>query len=210
MIVLQSEYFAPVGYYAKIYAHDKIIVEQHDHYVKQTYRNRCRIQTESGMMDLSIPVEKFADKTKTKDICISYGQEWRRLHLRAMETSYNSTPFFEYYKDDIHAIYEKKEKYLFDFNMRLMEFTLDALGIQREILTTEAYFEGEAGIEDARELFHPKRETLNKENATLDSKPYYQMFAEKFGFTDGLSIIDLLFNLGPESILYLKERSKTI
>lgn len=210
MIVLQSAYFAPVGYYAKIYAHDKIIVEQHDHYVKQTYRNRCRIQTESGVMDLSIPVEKFADKTKTRDICISYGQEWRRLHLRAMETSYNSTPFFEYYKDDIHAIYERKEKFLFDFNMLLMEFTLDALGIQREIATTESYFEGEIGIEDARDLFHPKKENSKKNHLGTDSKPYYQMFAEKFGFTDGLSIIDLLFNLGPESVLYLKERSKTI
>lgn len=205
MIVLQSAYFAPVGYYAKIYAHDKILVEQHDHYVKQTYRNRCRIQTESGVMDLSIPVEKFADKVKTKDICISYGQEWRRLHLRAMETSYNSTPFFEYYKDDIHAIYERKEKYLFDFNMRLMEFTLDALGIQREISTTESYFEEETGIEDGRNLFNPK-----KENIDTDSKPYYQMFSEKFGFTDGLSIVDLLFNLGPESVLYLKEKAKTI
>ena len=199
MIVLQSAYFAPVGYYAKIYAHDKILVEQHDHYVKQTYRNRCRIQTESGVMDLSIPVEKHTDKTKIRDICISYGQEWRRLHLRAMETSYNSTPFFEYYKDDIHAIYEKKEKYLFDFNMQLLEFTLDALGMKREILTTDSYFEGETGIEDARELFHPK-----KENTDTGSKPYYQMFAEKFGFTDGLSIVDLLFNLGPESVLYLK------
>ena len=122
-----------------------------------------------------------------------------------METSYNSTPFFEYYKDDIHAIYEKKEKYLFDFNMQLLEFTLDALGMKREILTTDSYFEGEAGIEDARELFHPK-----KENTDTGSKPYYQMFAEKFGFTDGLSIVDLLFNLGPESVLYLKEKSKTI
>ena len=205
MIVLQSAYFAPVGYYAKIYAHDKIIVEQHDHYVKQTYRNRCRIQTESGVMDLSIPVEKHTDKTKIIDICISYGQEWRRLHLRAMETSYNSTPFFEYYKDDIQAIYEKKEKYLLDFNMRLLEFTLDALGIQREISLTDSYFEGEPGIEDARELFNPKKETTD-----TDSKPYYQMFAEKFGFTDGLSIVDLLFNLGPESVLYLKEKSKTI
>ena len=205
MIVLQSAYFAPVDYYAKIYAHDKILVEQHDHYVKPTYRNRCRIQTESGVMDLSIPVEKHTDKTKIRDICISYGQEWRRLHLRAMETSYNSTPFFEYYKDDIHAIYEKKEKYLFDFNMQLLEFTLDALGMKREILTTDSYFEGEAGIEDARELFHPK-----KENTDTGSKPYYQMFAEKFGFTDGLSIVDLLFNLGPESVLYLKEKSKTI
>ena len=205
MIVLQSAYFAPVGYYAKIYAHDKILVEQHDHYVKQTYRNRCRIQTESGVMDLSIPVEKHTDKTKIRDICISYGQEWRRLHLRAMETSYNSTPFFEYYKDDIHAIYEKKEKYLFDFNMQLLEFTLDALGMKREILTTDSYFEGETGIEDARELFHPK-----KENTDTGSKPYYQMFAEKFGFTDGLSIVDLLFNLGPESVLYLKKKKKTI
>lgn len=205
MIVLQSAYFAPVGYYAKIYAHDKILVEQHDHYVKQTYRNRCRIQTESGVMDLSIPVEKHTDKTKIRDICISYGQEWRRLHMRAMETSYNSTPFFEYYKDDIQTIYEKKEKYLFDFNMRLLEFTLDALGIKREISTTDSYFEGETGIEDAREQFHPK-----KENTDTGSKPYYQMFADKFGFTDGLSIVDLLFNLGPESVLYLKEKSKTI
>ena len=89
--------------------------------------------------------------------------------------------------------------------MRLLEFTLDALGIQREISLTDNYFEGEAGIEDARELFHPK-----KENIDTDSKPYYQMFAEKFGFTNGLSIVDLLFNLGPESVLYLKEKSKTI
>ena len=113
---LSSAYLAPVEYYTKLLAYDKVFVEQHDHYIKQTYRNRCTIAGPSGELALSIPtVKPDTLKCPMKDIRISDHGNWRHLHWNTIESAYNSTPFFEYYKDDFRPFYEKKYEFLIDF-----------------------------------------------------------------------------------------------
>ncbi len=203
-VALTSAYLAPVEYYMAIIQSDKILLENCDHYCKQTYRNRCRIVTANGTMDLSIPVEKISnEKQLTRDIKISYHTDWQTQHWRAIESAYNSTPFFEYYKDDLIPFYEKKWDFLWDFNYLIQEKILELIGdVQYRIeLTTD--YKADLGDEiiDWRENIHPK-----KNNHKIFT-PYYQVFEQKFGFLQNVSIIDLLFNMGNESILILNERT---
>lgn len=118
---LSSAYLAPVEYYTKLLAYDKVLVEQHDHYIKQTYRNRCTIAGPSGELALSIPtVKPDTLKCPMKDIRISDHGNWRHLHWNAIESAYNSTPFFEYYKDDFRPFYEKEIRVFNRFQRRTM------------------------------------------------------------------------------------------
>ena len=115
-IYLSSAYLAPVEYYSKLKAYDKIYIEQHDHYVKQTYRNRCNIAGPEGVLSLSVPIIRpDTPKCAMKDIRISDHGNWRHLHWNAIESAYNNTPFFEYYKDDLRPFYENKYTFLADF-----------------------------------------------------------------------------------------------
>ena len=130
---LSSAYLAPVEYYTKLLAYDKIFIEQHDHYMKQTYRNRCTITGPDGELALSIPtVKPDTPKCPMKDIRISDHGNWRHLHWNAIESAYNSTPFFEYYKDDFRPFYEKKYEFLIDFNEELCRMVCELIDIQRK------------------------------------------------------------------------------
>lgn len=198
-LCLSISYLAPVEYYMFLSGCDKILLEQCDNYMKQTYRNRCRIATANGIMDLTIPVDKEGkDKVLTKDIRIANHTNWQIQHWRAIESAYNSTPFFEYYKDDFLPLYEKKWEFLWDFNMALQDKVLELLDITVNIEPTPEYNEYTDEILDLREKIHPKLSPVKKVFT-----PYYQVFKEKFGFIENLSIIDLLFNMGNESILIL-------
>lgn len=197
-----TAYLAPVEYYILLSDADKILLEQHDFFVKQTYRNRCTIATANGVMDLIIPVEKSAsNKTLIKDIRISDHGNWKINHWKAILSAYQSSPFFEYYADDLVYCYEKQWNFLWDFNIALQEKMLMLLDIHPEINLTDKY-EADYHNEyiDLREAIHPK-----KENVITDLHSYYQVFSQKFGFQKNLSIIDLLFNMGNESILILKD-----
>ena len=198
---LSTAYLAPVEYYMLLSDADKILLEQHDFFVKQTYRNRCTIATANGVMDLIIPVEKSAsNKTLIKDIRISDHGNWKINHWKAILSAYQSSPFFEYYADDLVYCYEKQWDFLWDFNLVLQEKMLILLDIHPEINLTDKY-QADYHNEyiDLREAIHPK-----KENVITDLHSYYQVFSQKFGFQKNLSIIDLLFNMGNESILILK------
>jgi hypothetical protein len=159
--------------------------------------------TANGVMDLTIPVEKInGSKTLIRDIRIFNHENWQMLHWRAMESAYSNSPFFEYYKDYLLPFYSEKFDFLFDFNFKLLQKTFELLEIELpEIEFTNAFSQTKENenIIDFRNKFDPKK--------TLPTaKPlYYQVFTEKFGFTPDLSIIDLLFNLGNESELYLSE-----
>ena len=136
--LLSSAYFAPIQWYQKLNRYDVCLIEQHDHFVKQTYRNRCVIATANGMQTLSIPVEKFDDvKCEMKDVCISDHDNWRHQHWNALLSAYGESPFFEYYQDDIRPFYEKKWKFLFDFNMEITHTLCELLDIQSDIRPTE-------------------------------------------------------------------------
>lgn len=201
-ILLSNLYLAPIDYYISLGQSENVLIEQHDHFEKQTYRNRCRILTSNGPMDLVVPIIRSKEKCPTKDILISYREKWQQTHWRAIESAYNSSPFFEYYKEDFEPFFTQKINYLIDLNNGLMETVLQLIHLPVNYQLTDTYKKKEEvvsqGIEDLRKVFHPKQD--NK----TDIKPYYQVFDQKFGFQGGLSIIDLLFNLGPEALIYLK------
>lgn len=207
-IYLSSAYLAPVQYYTKLYAYENIFVEQQDNYVKQTYRNRCRIATADGVLSLSVPTEKPASlKCPMKDIRISDHGNWRHLHWNALCAAYRHSPFFEYYEDDFHPFYERKYEFLYDFNAELCALICGLIDLQPHVMRTQEYKQTFApGETDARELIHPKRSYQDDE--TFCPQVYYQVFREKHGFLPNLSIVDLLFNMGPESLLILRDSCK--
>ena len=207
-IYLSSAYLAPVQYYAKLLAYDHVFVEQHDHYLKQTYRNRCTIAAPDGPLALSIPTVKPQEaKCPMRDIRISDHGNWRHLHWNAIESAYNHTPFFEYYKDDFRPFYERKFEFLMDFNEALMRLVCSLIDIDLDgrLSRTKSYRTDFLPHEaDFRERIHPKRDYLS-DDPDFRPAPYYQVFQERLGFLPNLSIIDLLFNMGPESLLVLRE-----
>lgn len=205
--LLATAYLGPVQYYSKLLHYPEIIIEQHENYPKQTYRNRCRILGGNGLLTLSIPVDKGSElKVKTKDVIITYAEDWQKMHWRTIISAYNNSPFFQYYEDDFAPFYqEQRWKYLIDFNLEIQEMVLDLLGISTEIkLSSDYYQEAAENILDLRETIHPKKQR-QKPDLFFSPEPYTQVFEDKFAFQPNLSIIDLLFNEGPESVEILKQ-----
>lgn len=206
---LSSAYLAPVSYYAKLMAYDQTYIEQYDHYVKQTYRNRCNIASPNGEIALTIPtVKPDSSKAPMKDIRISDHGNWQHLHWNAIISAYNNSPFFEYYEDDFRPFYENKFEFLADFNEQLRLVVCNLIDIQPEVkFTTEYKTSFEPNEHDFRELIHPKKD-FKLVDTQFESTPYYQVFEDKLDFLPNLSIIDLLFNMGPESLLVLEQSIK--
>lgn len=198
-ICLSSAYLAPVEYYVALAKANTVYLEQFDSYEKQTYRNRCNILTANGICALTIPVEKSSElKTLTRDIRISAHNDWQTQHWRTIETAYNTSPFFEYYIDDLMPFYEKKWVFLWDFNIEIQNKILELLEIEKKLKFTEGFsLITDANTLDLREQIHPKKAS------NIELMPYYQVFERKFGFIPSLSIIDLLFNMGNESQLII-------
>lgn len=202
---LSSAYLAPVEYYTKLLTYDRIFVEQHDHYMKQTYRNRCTIAGPGEEIILTIPtVKPESPKCPMRDIRISDHGNWRHLHWNAIESAYNSTPFFEYYKDDFHPFYEKRYEFLADFNEELCRLVCELIDLHPNIERTQEYKSEFTPDEyDFRETIHPKKD-FRLVDPEFTPRPYYQVFEAHHGFRPNLSIIDLLFNMGPESLIILQ------
>ena len=207
-IVLSSAYLPPVQYFAHLQSAEQVWIEQYDHYQKQTYRNRCVIAAPDGPLSLTVPIEKpNTQKAFMRDIRISDHGNWRHLHWNAIESAYNHTPFFEYYKDDFRPFYEKKFDFLVDYNEQLCQLVCQLIDIDTSFQRTESYIaEPSNTIIDLRDAIHPKKELMN--DASFVVIPYYQVFQERLGFLPNLSIIDLLFNMGPEAILVLQKSIK--
>ena len=205
-VLLSTAYLAPVEYYLQMCNHHQVVVEVCCNYVKQTYRNRCVIASATGRQTLSIPVVKpDSVKCLTKDILIAEHGNWRHTHWNAIVSAYNSTPFFEYYEDDFRRFYEKPAGFLFDFNEELRELVCSLLDISPKIsYSTEYIFSPQQDVLDLRETIHPKKEPVMQ-----NFRPYYQVFEAKYGFQANFSIIDLLFNMGPEAVLWLTEQDLT-
>ena len=197
---ISTAYLGPVQLYTKLYAYDRIFLETQENYLKQTYRNRCVIAAANGPQSLTVPIVKpDAPKCLTRDIRISDHGNWRHLHWNALVSAYRMSPFFEYYEEDFAPFYEKKYDFLMDFNESLREVICNLIGLEPEISQTTEYLPEVPA--DYREIIRPKHEAHDE---TFSPAPYYQVFKERFGFQPNLSIVDLLFNMGPESILVLK------
>lgn len=207
-IILSSAYLAPVEYYAKLYSHDTVYVERFDNYMKQTYRNRCVIASANGTLALTVPTEKTDEaKCLMEDIRISEHGNWRHVHWNAFVAGYKQSPFFDYYADEFHEFFERKYTFLYDFNEELRQWVCSQIDLNPHVVPTSEYMEASESISDFRELIHPKKNFAEVDPAFVP-KQYYQVFDAKNGFTPNLSIIDLLFNMGPESLLVLRDSVK--
>jgi len=201
MILLSTAYFPPVSWMALLVQNNgEASVELHETYSKQSYRNRFVIATSHGKMSLSVPVIKpKGNKTKTNEIIIDYSENWQQVHWRSLKAAYQSSPFFIYYADDIEAIINEKYEYLFQLNEKIIKKLLAILGVEYQIKNTSDFVAVNTHENDYRFLIHPKQ------NSLMDSEGYDQVFEEKNGFIADLSVLDLIFNLGPEALLYLQD-----
>ena len=219
--LLSSTYFGPVQWYQKLNRYDECLIERHESFIKQTYRNRMTIATTNGPLSLTIPTNHDTSMAM-KDIRISDHANWRHVHWNALLSAYGESPFFEYYQDDIRPFYEKKYEFLFDFNMETTMKMIELLDIRPHIKVTDEYFPKKSQLSEVRST---KSEEFNglsgvKDDDIMDfrdairpKKPlpdpefipdrYYQVYEQKHGFLPNMSILDLLFNEGNEAIFHL-------
>lgn len=204
MLLLSTAYLAPIQYYAHLYAAHEAIEDRGEHYVKQTYRNRCYIATPTGAQPLTLPVVRNgAAHTAVRDIRLSDHGNWQHLHWTALTSAYESSPYFEYYADDFRPLYEQHFDFLVDFNDALRQTVLSLLSLEKDITSSNEYVTPTPEMTDLRSIISPKQSL--EADAAFRPIPYYQVFKERTGFVPNLSIVDLLFNMGPESRMVLKK-----
>jgi hypothetical protein len=196
-VLLSTTYFGPVQWYQKLYRSDEAEIEQWESFQKQTYRNRCLIAAPNGIQALTVPVEHTVSPL-IKDLKVSDHGNWRHLHWNALVTAYSESPFFEYYQDDIRPFYEQRWDYLLDYNEAIRTKICELIDIQPKVTLTGEY--SRSSDNDYREAIRPKHSAPDPD---FTPRPYYQVYQQKHGFLPNLSILDLLFNMGSESIFYL-------
>lgn len=208
-VLLSTTYFGPVQWYQKLHRAGKVVLEQHENFQKQTYRNRCNIATANGIQSLTVPVERDKNarfiEGDIRNIRISDHGNWRHLHWNALLSAYGESAFFEFYADDLRPFFEKRWEFLFDFNMEITLKMCGLLDIEPNIDISKEYYrtsdsEAHASKRDYRDAIRPKHPLPDDD---FKPRPYYQVYQQKHGFLPNLSILDLLFNMGPEGIFLL-------
>lgn len=204
--LMSTAYWPNLHYFFYVLNAETIHIEQFEHYPKQSFRNRTRILTANGVLDLSIPVKKISLKEYTKDVQISYAENWQIKHWRAITSAYKNSPYFEYFEDDLFYFYKQPFETLIDYNLQQLNVILKLLQLKKNIILSKAYEKQPFQLHDVRELIHPKLDFKTDPLAsTLLAKKYYQTFETKFDFRPNLSIIDLLFNCGLKARAYFNE-----
>lgn len=214
-MLLSTAFFPPVSWFAAA-AKDwgrvvvtnpssfcDVYLEAHENFQKQSYRNRCIIASANGPEAISVPVVHDGDifHTPITEIRVDYKDQWVKKAWRAIESAYSSSAYFDYYKDDIYAILSSGIPTLWDLNLRIIEFFIQKIRLGIRIVPTESYASAGNAI-DYRDIIHPKKQNTILKDLDME-KPYFQVFAGKYGFQSDLSVMDLLFNEGPQSLLYL-------
>lgn len=220
--LLSTAYLPPIEYFAVLANSKMVEIESGEMYQKQSYRTRCHINGANGLLVLTVPVLRSAAKEDGENshklpiasLRIDWSKPWLLQHKRALEAAYMSSPFFEYYMDDIYEILDSKEEYLLNLNTRLTKKIAELIGIETPLaLSNGNYIIPQSpelelnGITDFRDSIHPKKCSTILESLKLN-KPYWQVFTNKQGFVPNLTILDLLFNEGPNSISYLEPETK--
>ncbi|CAM1339909.1 WbqC family protein [Tenacibaculum aestuarii] len=193
-------YFAPISQYAAIYQAESVTFELEDNYQKQTYRNRCYIYGANGKLALNIPVKHNTTegRKKTKDTLVENDFPWQQQHYKSLQSAYRSSPFFEFFEEDLLNIFNKKYTFLQDLNIDTHLFVTDALQMEQNFAKTTSY-ELTPNSTDYRDL------AIAKKGIEIEMDTYIQMFDDKHGFIPDLSILDLLFMEGPNTISFLEK-----
>ena len=200
MTLFSTAYFPSISYMARFLVENEPLIEMFETYRKQTYRNRCRVMTANGVESLSVPVVKVhGNHTMTKDIIISPVEPWQHIHSRCLESAYKAAPYFDHYYDYLRPIFEGRFERLIDLNDAALQAVLKMLKVKKDIVHTTDYVR--EAENDLREAFSPKKPFDKNLFPT-----YYQVFSEKFPFAPDLSVLDLIFNVGPEAATYLKQK----
>lgn len=220
--LLSTAYLPPIEYFAAIANSAGVEIESGEMYQKQSYRTRCHINGANGILVLTLPVLRSAakeggensHKIPISQIKIDYSKPWLQQHKRALEAAYMSSPFFEYYMDELYEILDSGEEFLLKMNSALTLKIAEFIGIEGNIsLSTGDYIPpgspvfDDGRVLDLRDSIHPKKGISLLTTLELN-KPYYQVFTNKQGFVENLSILDLLFNEGPNSISFLESKTK--
>ena len=200
MSLFIPSYFGPISEYSKILKTETVVFEMEDNFQKQSYRNRCYIYNSSGKQLLNIPVKDknkgTTQRKKTKDLLVDNDALWQEHHLKSLQTAYRTSPFYEFYEDDLLPIFKRKYTFLQDVNIDTFLFVTDALQISQKHSLTEEYI-----VNTEENDFRALSDVKHKPKKLVDN--YIQMFDEKHGFIPNLSILDLLFMEGPNAISFL-------
>ena len=218
--ILTTAYFPPVEFFFAIARSGRVLIEQHEHYQKQSWRSRCRILSAGGPEDLSVPIVKEERRSRpVRDIRIDYGEPWLQHHIRAFEAAYRSSAYFDYYADDLLPILRSKPVFLFDLNMALLEKLLELLDLHVPVSLTETFEKNPENVPgltghplDFRQRIQPKYKGESLLAEYHCEQAYYQVFVNQVpgqagkdapGFIPNLSVLDLLSAEGPDACRFL-------
>ena len=199
-LLIELQYLGTVGYFSKLFQAPNAIIEQHENYRKRSYRNRCHLMSANGILKLSIPLKKGKhEQLSIRKVEIDNSQNWQQLHWRGIQSAYGKSPFYEYYADELKVVFEEKHEYLFDFTWKLQVLIIELMQLDIDLSCSDTFSKTPPeNVIDARNSILP-----NKKVDSIIFKKYNQVFEERYGFIENLSILDLLFCVGPEAELYL-------
>ncbi|WP_298239052.1 WbqC family protein [uncultured Algibacter sp.] len=201
-ILLHPTYFPNIAHFVAIAKAKEVVFEMHDNFLKQTYRNRCYIYGANGKLALNIPViHTQKNRQKYRDVKVFNAEKWQSNHWKSLLSAYRTSPFFEYYEDDLKPLFTEKVDFILDFNLRCFEIICECLQLELKTYHTKVYENTLEGVNDFRHLVNAKKETIHS------FKPYTQVFESKHGFISNLNILDLLFNEGPNALNYLESQT---
>jgi WbqC-like protein family len=199
--LLYPTYFPSISNYVAMVQSDGVAFETEDNFQKQTNRNRCYIYSPNGIQLLNIPVKHSVEQSqKTKEVRIENNFDWQKQHFKSLEAAYRTSPFFEFFEDIIQPIFSKKHTFLMDLNFETMEIVSKCLGTKFEFEKTIEYFHEVSDLKDFRSLANGKKDLSTFEN-------YTQVFDDKHGFLNNLSVLDLIFNEGRYALDYLRKQT---
>lgn len=200
-LLLPTSYFPPVSYIKAIIRAEEVVLEAHEHYIKQTLRNRCEIYGANGPLRLSIPVDHNNRwRLPIKEIRLRNDEPWKRQHLKSIYSAYGNAPFFEFYEDDLNKYFGQEHEFLFDWNLSLLKCVFHWLKVEKAVSASKEFLPYCNELWDRRKSFD-EGQLISLETKNLN---YHQVFAERHGFKSDLSCMDLIFNTGPEAISYLQ------
>ena len=206
-LLLHPSYFGPISQYVALVQAAEVVFENEDNYQKQTYRNRMYIYGANGKLLLNIPIKHTGDKTqhqKYRDVMIENDFNWQKQHWKSLQNVYRTSPFFEFYEDEFQPLYEKEYKFLLDFNYACMDLALECLQKDLDYTRTEEF------ILEPKDVINGRFLVQAKNTRAFNFESYPQVFQTKYGFLNDLSIVDLIFNEGPNALNYLENQTLEI